>query len=83
MDDDVGDVAMDEQLARIEVDELVRGNAAVGAADPQVLRRLLLRAGEEAGRPASIFFAQRRCCRAGPAGLSRGVPWRGDRRRRQ
>ena len=41
MGDDVGDVAMHEELARLEVDELVGWHAAVGAADPQVARRLL------------------------------------------
>jgi hypothetical protein len=45
VDDDVGDVAVDEQLARIEVDQLVGGNAAVGTADPQVFRSLLLEPG--------------------------------------
>ena len=41
MDDYVGDVAMDEELARAQADDLVRRHAAVGAADPQVRRRLL------------------------------------------
>ena len=41
--DDVRDVAVDEQLARQQADDLVRGHAAVGAADPQVSRALLLR----------------------------------------
>ena len=43
VDDDVRHVAVDEQLARREADDLVGRDAAVGAADPQVLRRLLLR----------------------------------------
>ena len=61
MDDDVGDVAVHEQLARIEVDELVGGNAAVGAADPEVFRALLReQAVKKPGRADSIFFAQRR-----------------------
>jgi hypothetical protein len=65
VDDDVGDVAVDEQLARLEVDELVGRDAAVGAADPQVLRRLLLqKAGEEARRAASMFPPSGGCCRA-------------------
>jgi len=42
MHDDVGDVAMHEDLARREPDHLVRRHPAVGAADPQVFRRLLL-----------------------------------------
>ena len=54
MDDDVGDVAMHEQLARQETDDLVRRHAAVGAADPEILRRLLLgEAREEIRRPAA------------------------------
>jgi hypothetical protein len=32
---------VDKQLARIEVDDLIGRDAAVGAADPQVFRRLL------------------------------------------
>src|SRR4051794_6056667 len=39
--DDVRHVAMDEHLPRQEVDDLVRRDAAVGAADPEVARRLL------------------------------------------
>ena len=42
VDDDVGDVAMDEKFAGTEVDDGVGGNAGVGAADPEILRRLLL-----------------------------------------
>ncbi len=41
--DEVGDVPVDEQFAGQETDDLVRGHAAVGAADPQILGRLLLR----------------------------------------
>ena len=41
--DDVGDVAVDEQLARPQADDLVGRHAAVRAADPQVLRQLLRR----------------------------------------
>jgi len=41
---------MDEQLARLEIDDFVRRHAAVGAADPQVARRLLRgEVAEEAG----------------------------------
>ena len=47
---EIGDVAVDEQLAGIETDDLVGGHAAVGAADPQIFRRLLaLQPAEEAG----------------------------------
>jgi hypothetical protein len=60
--DDVGDVAMHEHLARCPPDDLVRGHAAVGAADPQEVWRLdVLEPAEELrvvghgiGRPASI-----------------------------
>ena len=38
--DDVGDVAVDEHLARRQADDLVGGDAAVRAADPEVLGRL-------------------------------------------
>ena len=59
----VRDVAMDKQLARVEVDDLVGGHAAVRAADPQVFGRLLaLEALEEAriggglaGRPVAVL----------------------------
>ena len=38
---EIGDVAVDEELAGIEVDDLVGGHPAVGAADPEIFRRLL------------------------------------------
>ncbi len=41
MDDDVGDVAVDEQLAGRQAQQFIRRHAAVGTADPQVLGRLL------------------------------------------
>ena len=41
MDDDVGDVAMDEQFARAQSHDLVGGHAAVRASDPQVAWPLL------------------------------------------
>jgi len=54
--DDVRDVAMDEQLARRQVHDLVRGDSAVGAANPQVGRYLLGdEAGEELGIDAGAF----------------------------
>lgn len=40
MNDQVGDVAMDKQLTRKEPDDLVGGNVAVGATDPQIAWRL-------------------------------------------
>lgn len=41
MDDNIGDVAMHQQLARREANDLVGGHAAVSATDPEVLRGLL------------------------------------------
>ncbi len=66
MDDDVGDVAMDEKFARREIDDFVRRDAAVGAADPEILRRLLARKLEKEIRllpadpfgPGFIFFEE-------------------------
>ena len=43
VDNDVGDVAVNEELARQEPDDLVGRHAAVGAADPEVLGDLLAR----------------------------------------
>jgi hypothetical protein len=43
MDHDVGDVAVDEHLARRQADDLIRRHPAVRAADPEVARRLLAR----------------------------------------
>src|SRR5687767_16020264 len=59
---DVRDVAVDEDLARGEPDDLVRRHAAVGAADPEVLGRLAPRepgeeggvAGHHLGRPGAV-----------------------------
>ena len=59
---EIGDVAVDEQLAGIEIDDLVGRHAAVGAADPQIFRRLLARqpaeeigvAGDLAGGPGAV-----------------------------
>src|SRR5690606_18849676 len=46
--DDVADVAVDENLSRRQAGDLVGGDAAVGTADPQVFRALLIgQAGEE------------------------------------
>jgi hypothetical protein len=41
MDDDVGDVAVDENFAGQKADDFVGRHAAVGAADPEVFRILL------------------------------------------
>jgi hypothetical protein len=62
MDDDVGDVAMHEKLARQQADDLVRRHARIRAADPQVLRRLQARQFEKilgsiflhAARPGTV-----------------------------
>ena len=66
VDDDVGDVAMHEELARQQADNLVGGDAAIGAADPEVTGILLLGQGlEESGvlatnalRPFAVFPEQ-------------------------
>ena len=57
MHDDVRNVAMDEQLARQQADDVVSGHAAVRAPDPQVARPLLLRQPCEEFRitPANAF----------------------------
>ncbi len=39
----IGDIAMDEQLAGIQIDDLIGRHAAVGAADPEIFRGLLAR----------------------------------------
>src|SRR5262249_25269287 len=64
--DDVRDVAMDEHLSRWKPDDLVRWHAAVGAPDPEVLRRLPARERTEElgigrrdlGRPGSLALEQ-------------------------
>jgi len=66
VDNDVRNVAVDEELARIESDDLVGRNAAVRAPDPEILRRLL--GGQtleeigptrrDFGRPAAIVLEQ-------------------------
>ena len=61
MHDDVGDVAVHEHLARRQPDDLVRRNAAVRAADPQVLGRLSLdERGKELGVLGEVAAAQAR-----------------------
>ena len=77
---EIGDVAVHEQLARREADDLVGRHAAVGATDPQEPRRLLRREFAEeaglarlhAGGPAAVVDEQLRqlvheC--GGPAGI--------------
>jgi hypothetical protein len=49
--DDVGDVAVHEELAREEIDDLVGRDPAVRASDPEVLRMLLLYEALEEVRP--------------------------------
>src|SRR5436189_2909841 len=48
--DDVRDIAMHEHVAWQQTDDLVRGDTAVRAADPQIARRLLLRQPRKEGR---------------------------------
>ena len=66
VDDDVGHVAMDEQFAGRETDDFVRRDAAVGATDPEILRRLLAGKFEkeirllpsDTFRPGFVFFEE-------------------------
>src|SRR5262249_36005867 len=52
--DDIGDVAVDEHLTRLQIGDVGRRYAAVRAADPQVPRRLLVsELGEEVGMLAA------------------------------
>ena len=54
---EIGDIAVDEELARIEVHDLIGGHPAVGAADPEIFRRLLaLEPAEEAGLGGNPAF---------------------------
>ena len=56
VDDDVGDVAVDEHFAGQQADDFVGRHAAVRAADPQILGVLLLgERGEEARLPRFDF----------------------------
>lgn len=41
MDDEIGNIAMDEQLSRHQADDLIGGHPTVGTADPQISGRLL------------------------------------------
>ena len=52
--DEIGDIAMHEDLAGHQVDDLVGGNAAVGASDPEELGRLLC--GEPAEETGVLVF---------------------------
>ena len=84
VDDDVRDVAVDEDLARRETDDLVGGNAAVGAADPEVLGCLPRdeRSRSTAGRAATIAAAQARLFSKSSerSPMTTGYPVRGGRR---
>ena len=63
---DVGDVAVDENLARREAGDLVGGHAAVRAADPEVFRALLVGefaeevriVGVDRVRPVAVVFQE-------------------------
>jgi hypothetical protein len=54
MHHDIGDVAVHEDLPRRQADDLVGGYPAVGAADPQIARRLLLRETREKVRVVAL-----------------------------
>jgi hypothetical protein len=61
MDDDIGDVAMDEHFARQQADDLVGRHARVGTADPQEFRGLDLgQLVEILGSTSCIWLAQAR-----------------------
>src|SRR5271165_2381029 len=52
MDDDVADIAVDEDFAGNQPNDLVSRHTAVGATDPKIMRQLLLcQRGKEAGLP--------------------------------
>src|SRR5690606_26493356 len=64
VDDEVGDVAVDEHFAREQAGDFGGRDPAVGTSDPEVLRRLLLRqameeirvAPDDVGGPAAVGF---------------------------
>ena len=74
MDDEVRDVAVHEHLAGREPDDLIGGDAAVRAADPEVGGRLALDeareelrvAGDPLGRPRAVVLEQLREAGHGP-----------------
>ncbi len=84
--DEIGDIAVDEDLAGREADDLVRGDAAVGASDPEVSRALLvdeprkeIRIGREViRRPFPIVRVE---AGEGHRGLLAGLWSSGQRRR--
>ena len=80
--DDVGDVAVHEQLARQQADDLVRGHAAVGAADPQVLAAPAARRASEKNSGSSRADRARPSARLLSNSSSRSATPRRYRRRR-
>lgn len=64
--DDVGDVAVNEDFAGRKSDDLVGGNAAVGATDPEIFGNLLLGEAREKARvglanvvgPSAVIFEE-------------------------
>jgi len=50
VDDDVRDIAVNEQFPRREVDDLIRRHSAIRTSDPEVLGRLLCDEAREKGR---------------------------------
>jgi hypothetical protein len=54
MDDEIGDIAVDEEFPGQKADDLIGGDAAIGAADPEVAGRLL--AGE-LGKKIGVLLA--------------------------
>ena len=82
MHDHVGDVAVDEELPRLQADDLVGRHPAVGASDPQVARGLLARETlEEVGVVALTDSAQARLFSNRCGKVFKGVPRQGVRAR--
>ena len=83
VDDDVCDVAVDEEFAGEEVHDFVGGDAAVGAADPQVAGRLLVSEFfkkirvllPDALGPCPIFFKEIAECFHRCTAENRAVKW--------
>jgi hypothetical protein len=76
--DHVGDIAVNEQFARLQADDLVGWHPAVGAAYPEILGRLLARetleeigvAGDARGRPVAVVLEQAFQCPVIVAGVA-------------
>jgi hypothetical protein len=54
VDNQVGNISVDEKLTRQKADDLIGRDAAVRASDPKVIRRLLMRECREEVRIAGV-----------------------------